>query len=312
MLSVLIATYNGEKTLPAVLSAYSQQSLPKEEWKLVIVDNGSNDNTKEIINEFLPLLPITPLFESRRGKNIALNTGLSHIEGDLIVFTDDDILPRTNWLKELRKAADSHPSYSIFGGPILPKWESPPEDWILSWVPLKPTFAILDDQEEGDNGGLVFGGNMAVRSNIFQESYKFDETVGPNGSSYAQGSETQLLKRLRQEGFKSWHCRNAVVEHFIRSFQINKKWVLARAIRYGRGQYRIGQAGLQWKSYLRGIPVYLCLEILNKVYRLGKAKLSGDAERIFKEHWYLNYLVGIALEARNIYKERKNGEPQRS
>ena len=107
--------------------------------------------------------------------------------------------PIQNWLKELRIAADSHPSYSIFGGPILPKWESPPEDWILSWVPLKPTFAILDDQEEGDNGryGLVFGGNMAVRSSIFQMGYKFDETVGPNGSNYAQGSESQLLKRLR-------------------------------------------------------------------------------------------------------------------
>ena len=95
MLTVLFATYNGEKTLPAVLNAYSKQSLPKEEWKLVIVDNGSNDNTKEIINEFLPLLPITLLFEPRRGKNVALNTGLSHIEGDLIVFTDDDVLPHT-------------------------------------------------------------------------------------------------------------------------------------------------------------------------------------------------------------------------
>ena len=148
---------------------------------------------------------------------------------------------------------------------------------------------------------------MAVRSNIFQMGYKFDETVGPNGSNYAQGSETQLLRRLRQEGFKAWHCKNAIVEHFIRSSQMEKKWVLARAIRYGRGSYRLGMVGLKWKSYFQGIPLYLCLEILNKVYRLGKAKLSGNAERIFKEHWYLNYLVGIALEARNIYKERKNG-----
>jgi glycosyltransferase involved in cell wall biosynthesis len=312
MLTVLLATYNGGKILPAVLNAYSKQDLPKEEWKLVIVDNGSNDNTKDIINEFLPLLPITLLFEPRKGKNVALNTGLSHIEGDLIVFTDDDVLPHTNWLKELREAADSHPSYSIFGGPILPKWEFPPEDWVLSWVPLKPTFAILDDQEEGDNGGLVFGGNLAVRSSIFEMGYKYDETVGPNGSSYAQGSETQLLKRLRQEGFKAWHCKNAVVEHFIRSSQMEKKWVLARAIRYGRGSYRLGMVGLKWKSHFQGIPLYLCLEILNKVYRLGKAKLGGNAENIFKEHWYLNYLVGIAMEARNVYKEIKNGDTQRS
>jgi len=308
MLTVLIATYNGGKTLPEVLNEYCKQDLPKEEWKLVLIDNGSTDNTKEIIEAFLPLLPITYLFEPRRGKNAALNTGLSHIEGDLIVFSDDDVLPHTNWLKELRIAADSHPLHSIFGGPVLPEWESPPEDWILSWVPLKPAFAILDDQEEGDKKGgnaTVFGPNMAVRSNIFEMGYKFDETVGPNGSNYAMGSETDLLLRLRQEGFKAWHCKKAIVKHMIRSSQMNRRWILARAIRYGRGIYRSGLVRTEWKSYLWGIPVRLCLEILNKIRRLGAAKLSGNAEGIFEQHWHLNVFLGMAIEARTMHKNKE-------
>ena len=250
MLSVLIATYNGGKTLPAVLNEYCKQDLPKEQWKLVLIDNGSTDNTKEIIEKFVPLLPIIYLFEPRKGKNAALNTGLSSIEGDLIVFSDDDVLPHMSWLKELREAADSHPLHSIFGGPVLPEWESPPEDWILSWVPLKPAFAILDDQEEGDKRGgnaTVFGPNMAVRSNIFEMGYKFDETVGPNGSNYAMGSETDLLLRLRQAGFKAWHSKNAIVKHMIRSSQMDRRWILARAIRYGRGIYRSGLVRAEWK-----------------------------------------------------------------
>jgi glycosyltransferase involved in cell wall biosynthesis len=312
MLSVLFATYNGGRVLPAVLEAYSKQSLSKDEWKIIIVDNGSNDNTNEVVSKFLPLLPITFLSESRKGKNVALNTGLSHIDGDLIVFTDDDVFPHVDWLKELRTAADSHPAYSIFGGPILPKWESPPEDWILSWVPLKPTFSILDDQEEGDHGrkSAVFGPNMAVRSNIFEMGYKYDERVGPKGTNYAMGSETEFLRRLLKDGFKVWFCENAVVEHFIRSSQMEKEWILARAIRYGRGSYRLGMVGVKYRSYFQGIPLYLYVEILNKVYRLGKAKLSGNPESIFKEHWNLNYLYGIAMEARNIYKENKNGDIQ--
>jgi glycosyltransferase involved in cell wall biosynthesis len=308
MLTVLIATYNGAKTLPIVLHEYCKQALPKAEWKLALVDNGSTDNTKEIIEEFLPLLPVTYLFEPRRGKNVALNAGLSHVEGDLIFFTDDDVLPHENWLKELRAAADSHPVHSIFGGPILPEWESPPEDWILSWVPLKPAFGILDDQEEGDKGGknaTVFGANMAVRSNIFEMGYRFDETVGPNGSNYAMGSETDLLVRLRQAGFKAWHCKNAVVKHIIRTPQMDKQWILARAIRYGRGMYRAGLVGAELKSDIWGMPVRLYLEILNKVFHLGAAKLSENAESMFTQHWHLNVFLGMATEARNIYKERK-------
>jgi glycosyltransferase involved in cell wall biosynthesis len=308
MFTILIATYNGGKTLPAVLDAYRKLAGVSGGWKLVLINNGSDDDTKDIINEFSALLPISHLFETRRGKNIALNTGLSHIEGDLVVFTDDDVLPQSDWLKELRTAADSHPSYSIFGGPILPEWESQPEDWILSWVPLAPTFAILQDLDEGplEKNMRVFGPNMAIRSSIFQMGFKFDETIGPNGSHYAQGSEAELLKRLGQAGFKAWHCKNAKVRHIIRSSQMNKKWVLGRAIRFGRGQYRLGRVGRQWKSHAWGMPVYLYLEILNKVCRLGIARLSRNDEKIFKEHWYLNVFLGMATEARNIYIERKN------
>jgi L-malate glycosyltransferase len=306
MLTVLIATYNGEKTLPAVLNAYRKLDPPDGGWKLILIDNGSTDDTGEIIKFFLPLLPIKPLLEPRRGKNVALNVGLSHIEGDLTVFTDDDVLPDANWLKELRFGADLHPEHSIFGGPILPKWETPPDDWILSWVPLSPTFAVLDDKEEGPiQNYMVYGPNMAVRSSIFRMGYKFDETMGPKGSKYPQGSETEFLMRLYKAGFKAWHCKNAVVSHMIRSHQMQKKWVLARAIRFGRGQYRLGREYPECNSAFCGIPWRLVLRILRQTYHLVKVNLIGDTEKIFKGRWRLNYMLGIGLEARRSHKERK-------
>jgi len=306
MLTVLMATYNGARTLPYVLNAYCQLESPEGGWKLAIVDNGSTDQTKEIISSFSQRLPLAYRHESRRGKSVALNTGLSSVWGDLVVFTDDDVLPQPNWLRQIRSAADSQFSFSIFGGPILPKWEFPPEDWILEWVPLSPMFAILYPAEEGPiNPRLIFGPNMAVRANIFQNGNRFDETLGPKGPHYAMGEETEFNLRLAKAGFKAWHCKGAIVYHMIRASQMTQDWVLGRAIHHGRAQYRREmRESPQSPASLLGIPWSLLSQILaQKAQRLrvSRARWSGNAEKIFKARWRLNYLTGRVLEARLLH-----------
>jgi glycosyltransferase involved in cell wall biosynthesis len=303
MLTVLMATYNGARTLPDVLTAYCHLESPEEGWKLVIIDNGSTDQTKEIISSFSQRLPLTYRHESRRGKSVALNTGLSSVSGDLVVFTDDDVLPQPNWLRQICSTADSQLSFSIFGGPILPKWEFPPEDWILEWVPLSPMFAILYPAKEGPiDPRLVFGPNMTIRADVFHNGNRFDETLGPKGSHYAMGEETEFNVRLAKAGFKAWHCQEAVVYHMIRAFQMTQDWVLDRAIHYGRARYRqelrnsvnapVSSLGIPW-SLLSQIWAQSVQSL-----RVSRAKWSGNAEKIFKARWQLNFLTGRALEAR--------------
>lgn len=237
MLTVLMATYNGARTLPTVLDAYCRLEPPPGGWKLIIVDNGSTDTTRDVINAFAHKLPLTYLFEPKRGKNRALNTGLSHTAGDLIVFTDDDAVPHSDWLSQMRLAADSQPSFSIFGGVILPRWEVNPEPWIMDWVPLTVTYALTDDSwPEGlTTPTRVFEPNSAYRAHIFEAGHSFDPTIGPCGSNYAMGSGSEFHPRLMKSGFTAWHCKRAIVEHTIRKWQMEKAWVLGRAFRYGRG-----------------------------------------------------------------------------
>ena len=287
MITVMIATYNGEKTLDTVLCAYSKLEMPQSNWKLVIIDNGSNDNTRTIISNYKNLLPLKYLFEPRRGKNAALNSGLSEIEGDLVVFTDDDIIPRSDWLNKLESAANSQPSYTMFGGSIMPEWESVPEEWLLSWVPLKLTYGILDDLS-GDGPieyNFVFGGNMALRSQIFEMGYRFNESIGPNGTSYAQGSEAQLCQRLQEDGFKAWHCKDAMVYHMIEAPHMTKRWTLYRAVRFGRGQYRLGFEYPDCHAFLFGIPVRWFWRISKRLVFLAKARLNKSEEMIYKTIW---------------------------
>lgn len=299
MLTVLIATHNGARTLPEVMNAFCKLQSPEGGWKLIIVDNGSTDSTKEIIESFRPKLPLTYVFEPLLGKSVAQNTGLRDMAGDLVVFTDDDVLPRPDWLLQIRVTADSQPSFSMFGGSIVPHWEVPPENWILK---VRCSLLAITDPawEDGPIAApRLFGPNMAVRSDLIRAGYRFDTSLGPAGSRYRMGEDTDFVQRLGEAGFKAWHCKRAVVAHIIRIDQMKKEWVLRRAIPSGRSDYRREfRDSPSSPTLLLGIPRYLVREVLEQVVRLGRAYLSRDADAVFAERWRLQYLAGRAIEGR--------------
>jgi len=307
MMTVVFATHNGARTLPGVLDAYCQITVPEGGWKLIVVDNASMDRSREIITSYQDRLPLIYHHEEKPGKNAALNAVVDHFEGDLVVFTDDDIFPRPEWLVCMRIAADSQPSYTIFGGVILPRWEIPAPDWIREWVPLDVVFGLTNPELSGGPTapGRVFGGNMAVRADVFRRGFRFDVSIGPRGANYAQGSEAEFVRRLGQQSYTAWHVHNAEVEHFIRQFQMQKSWILGRAIRFGRGQYRLNHAThsistVRWF----GAPRYLFRQLLEQTATMLKYMLCFDQERFFHARWMLNYYRGYIIEARNLHKER--------
>jgi L-malate glycosyltransferase len=306
MLSVVMATHNGARTLPHVLNAFCKLDSPDGGWKLIIVDNGSTDGTREIIDSFSPRLPLIYIFEPVLGKSTAQNTGLLNIAGDLVVFTDNDVLPRPDWLLQMRVAVDSQPLFSLFGGCIVPHWEVPPEDWILK---VEGTLLAITDPawEEGPIVATrLFGPNMAIRSDVLKAGYKFDTSLGPVGSRYRMGEDSDFVQRLGHAGFRAWYCKRAVVAHMIRRDQMKKEWVLRRAIPSGRVNYRREFMDSPHSPILLlGVPRYLIREILEQAIRLGQSYLGRDAERVFRERWRLHYLVGRAIEGRALAIDQK-------
>jgi glycosyltransferase involved in cell wall biosynthesis len=314
MLTVIMTTYNGERTLPTVLERYTKLLSPKGGWKLLVVDNGSTDGTRAILERFNDRLPLTYLFEARRGQNPARLAALPHIEGDLVVFSDDDATPEPNWLSVLRNAADDHQDYDFFGGAIKPKWERFPEPWILEQVDLGVCFAATEPaQPEGPVApNLVWGPNMAFRRKIFDQGYRFDATVGPSGASYAMGAETDFTVRLGEAGFKAWFCPDAVLHHFIRVHQLDRKWILGRAVRFGRGMYR-RQLLRQTEAppLLFHVPRHLYRQIASRALAYAWAAIFRRP-KWFHERWELNYLLGCAIQAREYYRNSTRGGPARA
>jgi L-malate glycosyltransferase len=306
MLTVLLATRNRATILRESLEAFCRLEKPSSGWKLIIVDNGSTDQTSAVLTSFANRLPLQAVSEPTGGKNSALNTGLALIEGDLTVFTDDDIFPRSDWLAELRKAADAQPAYSVFGGVVLPRWESPPPVWV-QWLEPGPVYTLTDPsmQEGPMPPSLVFGPNMAIRNAVFQSGVRFDPSIGPRSSSYPMGSETELTQRLSQQGYNAWHVQRAVVEHFIRDHQMRKSWVLKRAVRYGRGRFR-----LEFREKTRtyptwfGVPRRLFREIFEEQRTIIEAWLRSDERELFCARWKRNFLWGLVIEARLLSQLR--------
>jgi L-malate glycosyltransferase len=310
MLTVLLATRNRSQLLSSVLESFCQLRSPTSGWKLVVADNGSTDHTGQVIASFRNRLPLQCLTERKIGKNAALNAGLAFVEGDLIVFTDDDVFPHEDWLIQLRKAVDSQPDFSMFGGSIIARWEISPPSWVR-WVPQGPSYSVTDPQwKEGPiDPSWVWGPNMAIRTNALQAGIRFDPYFGPRPGSYPQGGETELTRRLHSLGHKSWHVRAAVVEHFVRKEQLNTAWVMRRAICHGRGEFLIRHRYLQEISSRRllwGAPRYLYHRLYYEARAMIRASLQGKQEEaVFRSRWMFNFIRGQIQEARTLSQSTK-------
>lgn len=305
--TVLIATRNRASTLAAVLDAYCRLESPPAGWDLVIVDNGSTDRTAEVIRSFSDRLPITYCFEGTPGKNAALNTGLPLVTGDLVVFSDDDIFPKTDWLVRLCEAADEHEGYSVFAGIIFPRWETAPSSVIREAIPLAIAYSFhpsgLREGPARPNNAL--GGNVAIRAAIFRRGYRFNTAIGPRPTSYTMGSEAEFIHRLARDGETIWCCEQATVEHLIPRSNLETPWILERAVRWGRCRcFFDALDSNQTHPSWWGIPRWIFRAAIGQAAAAAGAALTGNATKLLHARWRLRFLRGVAYESRELNKSR--------
>ncbi|MGK5080800.1 glycosyltransferase [Janthinobacterium sp. HLX7-2] len=303
MLTVLMATYNGAGTLPQVLQAYMGLRAPVGGWRLVIADNGSNDGTAGVIDAFRTRLALSSVYVARRGRSAALNGAVEHAlryggdGSELFVFGDDDAMPAFDWLCRLQESARSHPGYALFGGAIVPAWRERPAHWLLRLTPVGLTWGITSaDLRDGPvYPGLVWGANMAIRRRIFETGARYDESIGPQGASYAMGSETRLNLEMHAAGNPSWFCPQARVAHIIRVQQVQRGWILRRAMLFGRGQCRL--ATPEPSAELLGVPRWMLGRYLRDTFGAVRAWLRRDHADLFLRQWERAKLRGFFHEA---------------
>ena len=125
--SIVVPTWNRSGLLNDCVSSLLAQSYPSSRYEIVIVDDGSQDETPSVVDDLssdsCPRIIGTRI--EHRGLNAARNAGARIAKGDLICFVDDDVLAPPTWLSSLVAGCALHPSWNYVGGPIRLKLEAP-------------------------------------------------------------------------------------------------------------------------------------------------------------------------------------------
>src|SRR5512135_207487 len=112
LLSVIICTYNRSGFLKLVLDSLTRQTVSKNDYEIIIVDDGSSDDTREIVQNFKPLLPLRYFYQRNAGLAAAKNHGIFASGGQIVLFLDDDDVAMPTLLEEHirthRKYSEQH------------------------------------------------------------------------------------------------------------------------------------------------------------------------------------------------------------
>lgn len=195
--SVVVCSYNGAATLSECLDSLMRLEYP--DYEVILVDDGSTDETPQISEEFPQVRYIR---QKNRGLSVARNVGLEAAFGEIVAYTDSDCVADSKWLLYLVNAMRDQ-QVDAMGGPNIP----PPSDcWIAHCVaasPGGPSHVMLDDQLAEH----VPGCNMAFRRSTLLELGGFDPQFRQ------AGDDVDICWRLLDAGYRIGYAPGAMVWH---------------------------------------------------------------------------------------------------
>lgn len=294
-IDVLIATYNGARTWPAMLEALARLQPTRRPVRFLVIDNGSTDDTPAILRDWAHRLPIQLELCPQPGKMAALRHGAGLLRGDLTVMTDDDILPAPEWLAAYEAAADAHPQAALFGGPITPTPFEPLDPWYEAVDGFRHVLFALSNEPEGvvDAEASVYGPNYMMRTQSARSVLLAPSQLGPTrGSSFPLGDETHLIRQVRRQGGGFWYVRAAAVGHLVRRDYTTLDYMLKRAQRHGRGNAILSVRGAGDVVSRAGKAALCGARAVKLSLTAGGLDRSRPDPGVFAHLYHLNWNVG--------------------
>ena len=237
--SVVLSTHNRAHYLPDALAALAAQEC-RVPYEIVVVDNASTDHTAQILETWCRNdARFRSGFEPRLGLSYGKNAGLRLARASLLLFTDDDTIVDRRWVQSyVDLFVGRRNELMLAGGPQMPILDDlgPWPEWVdrLAFADI----AMLDYGVERtlNQYEYVWGANMAVPRQLFDEFGHWDENVGRKGDARGTFEDTEFQDRVRAAGGVVRFCPGAIIHHRIGREQITPRRISSTAFTRGRNE----------------------------------------------------------------------------
>lgn len=308
--TVAICTWNRSALLDQTLARMRELKVPDEvTWEVLVVDNNSTDDTQAVLARHTAAgaLPLRHLTETKQGHSHARNGAVAAARGDLLIWTDDDVLVAPDWLTEYVSAARTFPDAAFFGGQIVPWYEVTPPGWAVRhkdrigycWAVVERDRAVRPMAA----AEYAVGASMAFRTAVLRR-YPFDPALGRVGNVLVSGEETRVQDQIRSAGGTGVWVGTAEVRHFVPAKRLTLEYIR----RFHYEGFRASAKLTDWAAagpQLFGVPRWMLRRYLAAV-------LTDVALRPVKNRRWMEAFLDRAKFAGHLAEARaaRPGVPQ--
>ena len=247
--SVIIPTYKDWDKLNLCLSALNNQSLSKELFEIIVVNNDPSTDIPYSVDHIENLII---LLEEKPGSYSARNKGLQHAKARLIVFTDSDCVPNENWLQSLFDEYQVTGDNTLIAGDIDVQKIGPGKASVIEQYDM----VLGLPQKRYVSRGYAVTANLAIPRHVF-------DTIGVFDDRRFSGGDSELCRRAKRFGYHLSLSEQAIVKHPARS-----SWTeLATKVRRVKGgQIKNGSFKKRSTFFIRSFlpPVRAYYKIIKK------------------------------------------------
>lgn len=293
--TVILCTHNRCQSLAVVLENLVRQAMPgSATWEILVVDNNSTDETRNVAEEFATNHPerIRYILETRQGLSFARNAGISQSSARVLAFTDDDVTIETDWLNDLT-AELIQGNWAGAGGRIVPLWSRPLPGWLCADDPntMGPFVAFDAGAEAGELVRAPYGANMAFRREMFEKYGGFRTDLGRSSKNLQGREDIEFASRILARGERLRYEPSAVVYHPAPSERMTQSFVLRWWFWYGFGEVvDLGPPpGARW--HVHGIPMSLLRRLARWSVEWMSSSRSQQRFACKRKVWYLAGMI---------------------